>query len=135
MDSSTVPLSNNRSVVSLRPDKVFACSGRGITGAITEFRYGIQARIGLDLTYSSNIRHCWAISDFDGASEDGFYLLLALPNGSAVLHLSRDLGEASEKDHDAVPYDLSSTTLAAQETSDAVVQVTSNYVTVVTPSG
>ncbi|KAI4865647.1 hypothetical protein F4820DRAFT_284650 [Hypoxylon rubiginosum] len=135
VDSSTVPLSNNRSVVSLRPDKVFACSGRGITGAITEFRYGIQARIGLDLTYSSNIRHCWAISDFDGASEDGFYLLLALPNGSAVLHLSRDLGEASEKDHDAVPYDLSSTTLAAQETSDAVVQVTSNYVTVVTPSG
>ncbi|KAI1765486.1 hypothetical protein GGR53DRAFT_465312 [Hypoxylon sp. FL1150] len=134
-DSSTIPLSNNRSVVPLRPDKVFACSGRGITGAITEFRYGIQARIGLDLTYSSNIKHSWAVSDFNEASEDGFYLLLALPNSSSVLHLSRDLSEVSEKDHDAVPYDLTSTTLAAQETSNEIVQVTTNYVTVVTPSG
>ncbi|KAI0161771.1 hypothetical protein GGR52DRAFT_139356 [Hypoxylon sp. FL1284] len=120
--------------VPLRPDKVFACSGRGITGAIVEFRYGVQARIGLDLTYSSNIRHCWAVSNL-GGSDDGFYLLLALLDGSTVLHLSSDLSEASEKDNDTVPYDLSSTTLAAQETSGAIVQVTVNYITIVTPSG
>ncbi|KAI2473109.1 hypothetical protein F4781DRAFT_262598 [Annulohypoxylon bovei var. microspora] len=118
-----------------QPDKVFACSGRGITGAITQFRYGIQARIGLDLTYSSNVKQCWAISNFDGDIEDGFFLILALPNGSSILHLSQDLSEASEKDHDSTPYDLTSTTLTAQEADGVVVQVTTNYITVATPTG
>ncbi|KAI1379323.1 hypothetical protein F4677DRAFT_328209 [Hypoxylon crocopeplum] len=134
-DSRAASLTSHRSMVPFQPDKVFACSGRGITGAITEFRYGIQGRIGLDLMYSSHIRQCWAISDFTGTIEDGFFLLLALPNGSAILHLSRDLSEVSEKDHDAIPYDLSSTTLAAQETESIVVQITTNYVTVATPTG
>ncbi|KAI1457541.1 hypothetical protein F4805DRAFT_173087 [Annulohypoxylon moriforme] len=118
-----------------QPDKVFACSGRGITGAVTQFRYGFQARIGLDLTYSSNVKQCWAISKFDGDMDDGFFLLLALPSGSSVLHLSRDLSEVSEKDHDATPYDLTSTTLAAQDADGVVVQVTTNYITVATPEG
>lgn len=121
------------SVFPLRPDKVFTCSGRGITGTITELRHGIQARIGLEIMYSSIIRQCWAISDFDGTVEDGFFLLLALPNGSAVLHLHGDLSEPSEREHDTIPYDLTSTTLAAQEANDTIVQVTTNYITVVTP--
>ncbi|KAI1090177.1 hypothetical protein F5B19DRAFT_335218 [Rostrohypoxylon terebratum] len=118
-----------------QPGKVFACSGRGITGAITQLRYGIQARIGLDLTYSANVKQCWALSNYKGNIEDGFLLLLALPNGSSVLHLSRDLSEASEKDPDATPYDLTSTTLTAQDANDAAVQVTPNYITVSTPLG
>ncbi|KAI1205722.1 uncharacterized protein F4807DRAFT_464403 [Annulohypoxylon truncatum] len=118
-----------------QPDKVFACSGRGITGAITQFRHGIQARIGLDLTYSSYVKQCWAISNYDGGVEDCFFLLLALPNGSSVLHLSRDLSEASEKDHDATPYDLTSTTLAAQDADGVAVQITTNYITVVMSLG
>ncbi|KAI0899955.1 hypothetical protein F4806DRAFT_271996 [Annulohypoxylon nitens] len=118
-----------------QPDKIFACSGRGITGAITQLRYGIQARIGLDLTYSSNVKQCWALSNYDGDIEDGFLLLLALPNGSSVLHLSRDLSEVSERDHDATPYDLTSTTLTAQDANDVSVQVTTNYITVSTTTG
>ncbi|KAI0828438.1 hypothetical protein F5Y06DRAFT_290978 [Hypoxylon sp. FL0890] len=121
-------------IVPYQPDKIFACSGRGITGAITQFRYGLQARIGLDLTYSSNIKQCWAISDFED-TEEGFFLLLALPNGSTILHLFRDLSEASEKDHDAIPYDLTSTTLTVQEADGVVVQITTNYITIATRSG
>ncbi|KAI1412203.1 hypothetical protein F5Y13DRAFT_200188 [Hypoxylon sp. FL1857] len=121
-------------MVPYQPDKVFACSGRGITGAITQFRYGIQARIGLDLTYSSNIKQCWAISDF-GATEEGFFLLLALPNGTTILHLSRDLSEASEIDRDAIPYDLTSTTHTVQEFEGVVVQITTNYITIATSTG
>ncbi|OTB00057.1 hypothetical protein M426DRAFT_15804 [Hypoxylon sp. CI-4A] len=121
-------------IIPYQSNKIFACSGRGITGAITEFRYGIQARIGLDLTYSSNIKQCWAIPDFDETAEDGFFLLLALPNASAVLRLSRDLSEVSEKDDDATPYDLSSTTLAVQETPGVVIQVTESSITIVTPT-
>ncbi|KAI5861897.1 hypothetical protein GGS23DRAFT_573700 [Durotheca rogersii] len=133
-NSATSCATDNRDPSSLQPGKVFACSGRGILGAITEFRYGIQARIGLDLSYSSNIRRCWAISPYMGAAEDGFFLLLALPNESSVLHLSGDLNEVSELDHDAIPYDLSSTTLTAQEADGVVVQVTTTYITIVTPT-
>ncbi|KAI1386156.1 uncharacterized protein F4822DRAFT_306907 [Hypoxylon trugodes] len=122
-------------IIPYKTDKVFACSGRGITGAITQFRYGIQARIGLDLSYSSNIRHCWAISDFHGVVEDGFFLLLALPSGSAILHLSRDLSEVSEKDPESTPFDLSSKTLAVQELDGVVVQITTNCITVSTLTG
>ncbi|KAI1470467.1 mono-functional DNA-alkylating methyl methanesulfonate N-term-domain-containing protein [Daldinia caldariorum] len=134
-DPSSSSLASNGSIVLSQQDKIFACSGRGMSGAITEFRYGFQARIGLDLTYSSNIRQCWAISELSGAAEDGFYLILALPNESAVLHLTRDLAEASEKDHEATPYDLSSTTLAVYEADGGVIQITTNYITIATPTG
>ncbi|KAI2624298.1 mono-functional DNA-alkylating methyl methanesulfonate N-term-domain-containing protein [Hypoxylon sp. NC1633] len=135
LTSNVTSRTSSGNTVPLRPDKVFACSGRGITGAITEFRYGLQARIGSDLTYASNIRQCWAVSDPSGIAEDGLFLLLALPNGSAVLHLSHDLSEVSEKEHDAVPYDLSSTTLAAQDANGKVVQVTTNYITIAASDG
>ncbi|KAI0888688.1 uncharacterized protein GGS22DRAFT_62226 [Annulohypoxylon maeteangense] len=136
LDESSDGSSSDIGQMSLcQPDKVFSCSGRGITGAVTQFRYGIQARIGLDLTYSSNVKQCWAISNYDGDEEDGFFLLLALPSGSSILHLSRDLSEASEKDHDATPYDLTSTTLTAQDADGVAVQVTANYITVATPTG
>ncbi|KAK6957381.1 hypothetical protein Daesc_000165 [Daldinia eschscholtzii] len=134
-DPNSFSLASNGNIVLSQQEKIFACSGRGMSGAITEFRYGIQARIGLDLTYSSNIRQCWAISDFSGLAEDGFFLILALPNESAVLHLTRDLAEASEKDHEAIPYDLSSTTLAVCEADGGVIQITTNYITIATPTG
>ncbi|KAI0111987.1 mono-functional DNA-alkylating methyl methanesulfonate N-term-domain-containing protein [Daldinia grandis] len=134
-DTNASSLASNGNIVPLQQEKIFACSGRGMSGAITEFRYGVQARIGLDLTYSSNIRQCWAISDFGGVTEDGFFLILALPNESAVLHLTRDLAEASEKDHEAIPYDLSSTTLTVREADGGVVQITTNYITIATPTG
>ncbi|KAI1083620.1 mono-functional DNA-alkylating methyl methanesulfonate N-term-domain-containing protein [Whalleya microplaca] len=125
---------NGDPVSPLQPDRIFACSGRGIMGAITEFRYGMQAKIGLDLTYSSHIRQCWAISTLDESLEDGFYLLLALPHRSAVLHLSGSLTEVSEKDDDTIPYDLSSTTLAAEDADNRVVQITTTHIILVTPT-
>ncbi|KAI1107047.1 hypothetical protein F4804DRAFT_258489 [Jackrogersella minutella] len=136
-DSTESSSSSVGKMVPYQPDRIFACSGRGITGAITQFRYGLQARIGLDLTYPFIVRQCWAISDLDldEDMERGFFLLLALPNASSILHLSGDLSEASEKDQDATPYDLTSTTLAVQEANGAVVQITANYITIVTPAG
>ncbi|KAI8960068.1 mono-functional DNA-alkylating methyl methanesulfonate N-term-domain-containing protein [Daldinia sp. FL1419] len=134
-DPNSLSLDSNGDIIPPQQEKIFACSGRGMSGAITEFRYGVQARIGLDLTYPSNIRQCWAISDLNGMAEDGFFLILALPNETAVLHLTRDLAEASEKDHEAIPYDLSSPTLAVREADGGVVQITTNYVTIATPTG
>ncbi|KAI5926216.1 mono-functional DNA-alkylating methyl methanesulfonate N-term-domain-containing protein [Camillea tinctor] len=117
----------------LKPDKLFACSGRGIMGAITELRYGIQAKTGLDLTYSSPIKQCWPIPILGETIEDGFLMLLALPNRSAILHISQNLSEVSEKSQDAVQFDLSSITLAACQTKDMVIQITPAFVTMITP--
>ncbi|CAJ2514245.1 Uu.00g023640.m01.CDS01 [Anthostomella pinea] len=108
-----------------RPDRVFACSGRGTSGAIIELRYGIEAKIGLDLTYISPIKQCWALPTcYDDTLDDGFFMLLGLPDSSAILHVSQDLSDVSERAQSAVKLDLSSATLAAYEGDGIVVQIT-----------
>ncbi|KAH9908606.1 mono-functional DNA-alkylating methyl methanesulfonate N-term-domain-containing protein [Xylariomycetidae sp. FL2044] len=113
-------------------DRIFACSGRGIQGGIVEYRHGIQAKISLDLTYSSPIRRCWVVNKFNESGEGGSLMILSLPNSSAVLHLAQDLSEVTEKDQTEVTYDLSSSTLAVGDTGEMVIQVTTTCVTTVT---
>ncbi|KAI1493499.1 mono-functional DNA-alkylating methyl methanesulfonate N-term-domain-containing protein [Biscogniauxia mediterranea] len=132
--SKTTSIASKASTAWLKPDRLFACSGRGIMGAITELRYGIQAKVGLDLTYSSPIKQCWPIPILGETIEDGFLMLLALPNRSAILHISQNLSEVSEKSQDAVQFDLSSITLAACQTKDMVIQITPAFITMVTPN-
>ncbi|KAI0537693.1 mono-functional DNA-alkylating methyl methanesulfonate N-term-domain-containing protein [Xylaria digitata] len=115
----------------MSPDKIFACSGRGVSGAIVELRYGIQAKIGLDLLYSSRIKRCWVIPNFADLPEEGFSILLALPENSALLHISHDLCEVSEKAQSAVAFDLLSTTLAVHVSKGIIIQITTMYATIV----
>ncbi|KAI1748199.1 hypothetical protein F4782DRAFT_381781 [Xylaria castorea] len=118
----------------LAPEKIFVCSGRDKSGAIVELRYGIQAKIGLDLLYSSPIKKCWVIPSFDGTPEAGFFILLALPENSALLHISHNLSEVSEKDQRTVNFDLLSTTLAVHVSKDLVIQITAAHATVLSPT-
>ncbi|KAI0441778.1 mono-functional DNA-alkylating methyl methanesulfonate N-term-domain-containing protein [Xylaria telfairii] len=115
------------------PDKTFVCSGRDKSGAIVELRYGIQAKIGLDLSYTSLIKNFWAIPSFDGTPEAGFFFLLALPENSALLHVSHDL-EVSEKTQDTVDFDLLSTTLAVHISRNLVIQITAAHITILSPT-
>ncbi|RYC55220.1 hypothetical protein CHU98_g10988 [Xylaria longipes] len=118
----------------LTPEKIFVCSGRDKSGAIVELRYGNQAKIGLDLSYGSPIKRCWAIPSFDGTPEAGFFMLLALPEASALLHISHDLSEVSEKAQDTVDFDLFSTTLAVYVSKDLVIQITAAHATILSPT-
>ncbi|KAI1825910.1 hypothetical protein F4861DRAFT_142802 [Xylaria intraflava] len=118
----------------LAPERIFACSGRDVFGAIIELRYGIQAKIGLDLLYPTPIKRCWAIPCFEGTLEAGFLMLLALPENSALLHISHDLSEVSEKSQDMIDFDLLSTTLAVYVSKDIVIQITATQVTIVSPT-
>jgi hypothetical protein len=120
---------------SLVPERIFACSGRGAAGAIVELRYGIQAKIGLDLLYNSPIRRCWAIPSFDDNPEASFFILLALPENSALLQVSHDLAEVSEKGQNAVSFDLLSTTLAVHASKDIIIQITTTHATIMSPKG
>lgn len=113
------------------PDKIYITSGRGITGAVTEYRQGIPANIGLDVDYQVPIRQSWMFPAHLEDSSKGFHILLSLPDRSAILHLSEDLVDAEEPDPEAIPYDLSSRTIAANRTSsNMIVQVTENFLVI-----
>ncbi len=119
--------------VFVKPDRIFATSGKGINGAVTEYRHGVQAKIGLDTDYSTPIRRCWMFPAHLVDSASGFHLLLSLPNSSTVLHFPQDLSQADEADLETVQYDLSSRTIEAAQVSDKfIIQVTENYLTFVT---
>ncbi|KAI0100845.1 hypothetical protein GGR51DRAFT_340203 [Nemania sp. FL0031] len=118
----------------LAPERAFACSGRGFSGAIVELRYGIQAKIGLDLLYSSPIKKCWAIPSFDDTSVAAFFMLLSLPETSALLHISHDFSEVSEKSQNEVKFDLLSPTLAVYVSKDIVIQITTTHATILSPT-
>ncbi|KAI1297964.1 mono-functional DNA-alkylating methyl methanesulfonate N-term-domain-containing protein [Xylaria venustula] len=117
------------------PGRIFACSGRDASGAIVELRYGLQAKIGLDLEYTSPIKKCWAIPKFYDTDEEGFLVLLALPDNSALLHISNDLSDVSEKEQSVVDFDLLSTTLAVHISSEIIIQITTMRVTILSTDG
>lgn len=66
--------------------------------------------------------------------EDGFLLLLSLPDRSAVIHFSDDFEDVVDQEEDTVPYDLSSRTVAARDFDEMVIQVTTSFVIIVTSS-
>ena len=117
------------------PDRVFAISGIGTNGAVTEYRYGMTANVGLEIDYEAPVRQCWIFPARIGdPSEpgDGFHLVLALPERTAILHLSEDLSQVSEADTDTIQYYLASRTVAAQQISEhVVIQVTEEFIAVV----
>ncbi|RPB10620.1 hypothetical protein P167DRAFT_490675 [Morchella conica CCBAS932] len=100
-------------------DRVFACTGRGDHGAITELRYGIQARIQGSAEYHSGVRRLWVLPDSSGA---GYFLLSSLPDRSSLCFLtpSGDWEEASEFGL----LEMDETTLAAGAVGALSVQVT-----------
>ncbi len=114
------------------PDRIFAATGRGVTGVVTEYRHGIPANIGLDIAYNVPIKQSWIFpADLSDAAQ-GFHMLLSMPDSSAILHLSEDLADVDEPDSITVQYDLSSRTIqAAQVSDDMIVQVTENYLVLV----
>ncbi|KAI1330850.1 mono-functional DNA-alkylating methyl methanesulfonate N-term-domain-containing protein [Xylariaceae sp. FL0255] len=130
-NSSTSGSKNDRSSA---PGSVFVCGGRGKHGAVTELRYGIEAKIGLDLVYSSPIKRCWTFPDFDGNPGIGFLMLLTLPDSSALLHISHEFTEVAERSQSTVQFDLLSPTLAVYTTADLIIQVTQTYATIVSPT-
>ncbi|KAI0404583.1 hypothetical protein F4802DRAFT_566574 [Xylaria palmicola] len=107
----------------LAPERIFACSGTDEHAAIVEFRHGIEAKIGLSFLYRFPIKKCWAIPTPHSIPEAGFFLLLALPERSALLHISHDL-QVTDKSAEATGFDLSSPTLAVRISEDVIIQIT-----------
>ncbi|KAE8450543.1 hypothetical protein EG329_006274 [Mollisiaceae sp. DMI_Dod_QoI] len=115
------------------PDRIFACVGKGLKGAIAEFRYGLEARIGVETEYDAPILQVWALSsEFDAIEDyDASLFLLSMGDTSTVLSLSGDAADMAELDESSTKFDLSNRTItvATQETS--MIQVTERTITVI----
>ena len=113
-----------------KPDRIFATSGREPKGSITEFRHGMEAKIGVEIDYGDVLVQVWAVP-----VPGGVQLVLSMPDRSAALHLSQDLSNATELPEDPLSYDLSSRTLALEKIDDDIlVQVTEQCVVVLISS-
>ena len=117
-----------------QPDRLFTCAGRGSKGTITEFRFGLEASIGLEIPYDADIMDVWVLpSDMDGFDSDGGSLfLLSLGDRSSVLHLSGDATEIVELEPHTTKFDLISRTIAANTCGKYQIQVTERSIVIIT---
>ena len=117
-----------------KPDSVFTASGRGAKGSVTQWRWGIQGRTGLDIETGEPIRQSWAF-ELDNRAGSSLLALLALPHSSVVLQFSEDLSQVDALTAEDTPFDIVSRTLDACRTAQGmIVQVTERSVTFVTGS-
>jgi hypothetical protein len=112
-----------------KADRVFSASGRGVGGSIIEWRWGFEARIGLDIDTEELIRRSWAFM-----VKQRLNVLVSLPHSSMMLELSEDMEQVDAVSQEDTCFDLTSRTLtAAQLMEDGVLQITESSITVLTP--
>lgn len=116
-----------------KPDRIFTCVGKGITSTIAEFRYGLEARIGLNTDYETPILQSWVLpAEFEATEDnDTCLFLLSMGDSSAVLSLSGDAAEIVELDESATRFDLRHRTIAVVAQETAIVQVTEGTIGVI----
>lgn len=117
-----------------KQDSIFSASCRGLKGSVVQWRWGIQARIGLDIETGEPIRQAWTFTTHHG-NVTVLYGLLALPHSSIVLRFSENLDQVDAVPTEDTPFDLTSRTLHAVQVSDTIVQVTEISINVATPTG
>ena len=115
-----------------KPDRVFACVGKGSKGAITELRYGFEATLALEIEYGTPIMHAWVLPSGTSSLEDaaGHLFLLSLGDCSALLHLSEDASDITNIDQPDTKFDLSSRTVTAGMLGECMIQVTERLVVI-----
>lgn len=109
-----------------RPDRIFACVGKGAKGGITEIRHGYEANIGLEVDYDATIMHAWALSPGSDLEAQGgpYTFLLSLGDRSGVLKMSADAVEIEDLEYTDTKLDLNNRTVLAVTSGDFIVQVT-----------
>lgn len=120
--------------VARKPDSIFTASGRGLKGTITQWRWGIEAKIGLDIESDEPNRQAWIfpVNDQVGSSLLG---ILALPHSSRILQFAKDFSQVQEVDGEDIKLDLSRRTIFAMQQSDgSVLQITEAFISIIGPT-
>ena len=108
-------------------ERLFACSGTS-PGSLVEFRYGIEAQIGLFAAQEelSHARDMWAMPE---TTNGGTYILTSDPESSLLIYITRDCDEIDAVGGDS-GLDLATQTLAAAMCiqTGAIAQVTNKAI-------
>jgi hypothetical protein len=132
-DDDDAPATKKRKLSTFdRPERIFACTGRGTQGAISEFRYGYEARLRLDISgLDVPVTETWALpialtGDENAASGSptSLLFLLSLGTQSMLLDLAAEGNVIENVDQASTWLDLDSRTLAATSYNGLVVQIT-----------
>ena len=117
----------------IKPDRLFACVGKGIKSSIIEFRYGLEGKLGLEMDYETPILQSWVLSqDSIGLEEDsGSIFLLSLGDHSAALLLSSDASEIMELETTSTRLELRFRTIAAAMQGNYTIQVTERSIVLI----
>lgn len=117
-----------------KADRLFSASGQGPGSALTELRWGLEARIGLEFDYSHMVRQSWMFP-FEVEGERSHYALLSLPHVSEVFHVSGDLDKAEALALESSPFDMSCRTICAvQNENGTIVQITETSTNLIVPT-
>ncbi|KAG5800790.1 hypothetical protein H9Q69_000137 [Fusarium xylarioides] len=122
-DSKRKDLSTKRKVSSNpkpKSDRIFCTSGRGPQSSLTELRWGIQARIGLEFDHDQHVRQSWMFP-VEAQGERSFFVILSLPHSTDVLRFPADLSNANALSPEVCPFDTSSRTISAFQTEQTVI--------------
>lgn len=119
-----------------KPDRIFSCGGKGMKGAITEFRHGLEASIGLEMDYDISITDAWVLyPDPENIDDYGVsFFLMAVEDRSAVLRLAADAADVRELDQDSTVFDLGFRTITARMQGRSMIQVTEKSIVEITGS-
>ncbi|ATY60882.1 thermotolerance protein [Cordyceps militaris] len=119
---------NGYSMIARKPDSIFTASGRGCKGSITQWRSGIQAKIGLDIESDEPNKQAW-IFPVDEKGGSCLFGILTLPHSSRVLQFAKDLSQVQEVDAENTSLDLSTRTLfATQQAGRSILQITEAFI-------
>ncbi|KAL1838353.1 hypothetical protein VTJ49DRAFT_2784 [Mycothermus thermophilus] len=114
------------------PGRIFVGGpGDGTNGAVTEYRYGLRANIGLDVDYGPGMKKAWLL-EVHKPGFNGYLLLISLPDTTTALMVSYDFSSADVVASDRISFDLASTTLALVRSSGVIIQITSRMIVVAT---
>lgn len=112
-----------------KPDRVFACVGKNPRGAVTEFRYGLEARLGLEIDFEIPILHAWTLPPSTSyMSTGGSIFLLSSVESSAAFYIPGDESSVESLDQEVTTFDLRYRTIAVQVYGNRAVQVTTNTI-------
>ncbi|PHH58642.1 hypothetical protein CDD81_4961 [Ophiocordyceps australis] len=135
VDIATIPAAsqaNKSSRMPLGQDRVFSASGRGLKGSVTEWRLGMQARIGLEIEFDEPVKQIWLLEANSKQPEDSFQVLMALPSHSVLVNFRKDFAQVDAVTAQDTELDLAHRTLdVCHRSQGSMLQVTEASITLV----
>ena len=114
-------------------DRMFAATGKGVHGAITEYRHGLQAGIRAEIEHDIS-RTAWLFhwSDFHG-DVAYYHILLSVADRSEALQADKGWDNITNLAAEDAPFDLAAQTLNARQIPNgSIIQVTTGSVSLTT---